>query len=185
MADLIGRKLVIVGDDGVGKSSLLAVFSKGMFPALVPVTYKNYVTDLNVDGVPIELGLWDTATQGDYDRLRFLVYPNAHVVLVCFAFDSRSSLESVRSKWFPELQEFIPRVPIILVGCKRDLREEAQPPPQLVSSDEAKALAESIGAAKYLQCSAKTGKGVLELFQSAAKVSLQGPRKKGDDCIVV
>ena len=51
-----------------------------------------------VDGKPISLGLWDTAGQEDYDRLRPLSYPDSHVILICFAVDSPDSLDNVQEK---------------------------------------------------------------------------------------
>ncbi|VDP75303.1 unnamed protein product [Schistosoma curassoni] len=76
-----------------------------------------------VDRKPVNLGLWDTAGQEDYDRLRPLSYPQTDVFLVCFSLVSRTSFENVRSKWHPEISAYVPRAPIILVGTKRDLRD--------------------------------------------------------------
>jgi small GTP-binding protein len=56
------------------------------------------VADVEVDGKHVELALWDTAGQEDYDRLRPLSYPDSHVILVCFAVDSPDSLDNVQEK---------------------------------------------------------------------------------------
>jgi Ras family protein A len=55
-------------------------------------------TDVEVDGKHVELALWDTAGQEDYDRLRPLSYPDSHVILICFAVDSPDSLDNVQEK---------------------------------------------------------------------------------------
>ena len=64
----------------------------------VPTVFENYVADVTVDGKQVELALWDTAGQEDYDRLRPLSYPDSHVVLICYAIDSPDSLENVQEK---------------------------------------------------------------------------------------
>jgi hypothetical protein len=56
------------------------------------------VADVEVDGKKVELALWDTAGQEDYDRLRPLSYPDSHVILICFSVDSPDSLDNVQEK---------------------------------------------------------------------------------------
>ncbi|CCJ31067.1 unnamed protein product, partial [Pneumocystis jirovecii] len=70
----------------------------------------------------VELALWDTAGQEEYDRLRPLSYPESDVILICFAIDYPPSLENVTDKWYPEVTHFCPDIPIVLVGLKSDLR---------------------------------------------------------------
>ena len=70
----------------------------------------------------MEIELWDTAGQEDYDRLRPLSYPDADVILICFSIDSSDSLRNITDKWVPEVNHFCPNVPVILVGNKMDLR---------------------------------------------------------------
>ncbi|KIL55396.1 hypothetical protein M378DRAFT_49037, partial [Amanita muscaria Koide BX008] len=95
----IKRKLVIVGDGGCGKTSLLIVFSKGTFPEIWdPTVFKDYVADVEVDGKYVELALWDTSGNESYDRHRPLSYPDSHVILICFAIDSPDSLDNVWEK---------------------------------------------------------------------------------------
>jgi hypothetical protein len=60
--------------------------------------FENYVADVEVDNKHVELALWDTAGQEDYDRLRPLSYPDSHVILICFAVDSPDSLDNVQEK---------------------------------------------------------------------------------------
>uniref|UniRef100_A0A8C6MB05 Ras homolog family member B n=1 Tax=Nothobranchius furzeri TaxID=105023 RepID=A0A8C6MB05_NOTFU len=124
MAD-IRRKLVVVGDGASGKTCLLIVFSKDEFPEVyVPTVFETYVADIEVDNKKVQLALWDTAGQEDYDRLRPLSYPDTDVILMCFSVDSPDSLENIPEKWVPEVKHFCPNVPIILVANKRDLRND-------------------------------------------------------------
>ncbi|SMN19844.1 similar to Saccharomyces cerevisiae YPR165W RHO1 GTP-binding protein of the rho subfamily of Ras-like proteins, involved in establishment of cell polarity [Maudiozyma saulgeensis] len=184
-ANSIRRKLVIVGDGACGKTCLLIVFSKGQFPEVyVPTVFENYVADVEVDGRRVELALWDTAGQEDYDRLRPLSYPDSNVVLICFSIDLPDSLENVQEKWIAEVLHFCQGVPIILVGCKVDLRNDGQVMEALrevgqqpVSTSDGQAVAEQIGATGYYECSAKTGFGVREVFEAATRASLMGKSK--------
>ncbi|CAI2189668.1 4014_t:CDS:1 [Funneliformis geosporum] len=185
MSDLC-RKLVIVGDGACGKTCLLIVFSKGTFPEVyVPTVFENYVATVPVDGKNVELALWDTAGQEDYDRLRPLSYPDAHVVLICFSIDSHDSLENVEEKWYPEVKSFCPDLPIILVGNKKDLRN-GQQNQKLVTPDEGRSVAEKIGA-RYLECSAKFNDGVNEIFEYATRAALSTskPESSSSLCCVV
>lgn len=98
-----------------------------------------------VDGKTISLGLWDTAGQEDYDRLRPLSYPQTDVFLICFSLVSPPSFENVRTKvsiaihlclenvrqgltsrlqWWPEVSHHAPSTSMVLVGTKLDLRED-------------------------------------------------------------
>merc|ERR1711923_4088 len=186
----IRKKLVIVGDGACGKTCLLIVFSKDQFPEVyVPTVFENYVADIEVDGKQVELALWDTAGQEDYDRLRPLSYPDTDVILMCFSIDSPDSLENIPEKWTPEVKHFCPNVPIILVGNKKDLRNDSSTIKELgkmkqepVSYSEGEQMASRIGAKSYLECSALTKEGVRDVFEAATKAALQrktGKKKSG------
>ena len=119
--------------------------------------FENYVADVEVDGKHVELALWDTAGQEDYDRLRPLSYPDSHVILICFAIDSPDSLDNVQEKvcklsrsfahlciaesfplfkWISEVVHFCPYLPVILVGCKKDLRHDPKTVAELAKTSQ-------------------------------------------------
>uniref|UniRef100_A0AAV2M6T1 Uncharacterized protein n=2 Tax=Knipowitschia caucasica TaxID=637954 RepID=A0AAV2M6T1_KNICA len=190
----IRKKLVIVGDGACGKTCLLIVFSKDQFPEVyVPTVFENYIADIEVDGKQVELALWDTAGQEDYDRLRPLSYPDTDVILMCFSIDSPDSLENIPEKWTPEVKHFCPNVPIILVGNKKDLRNDEHTRRELakmkqepVKPEEGREMATRISAVNCLECSAKTKEGVREVFEMATRAALEvRKRKKRKGCVVL
>lgn len=71
----------------------------------------------------IELSLWDTAGQEEFDRLRSLSYDDTHTIMLCFSVDSKDSLENVESKWVGEIAENCAGVKLVLVALKCDMRE--------------------------------------------------------------
>lgn len=105
------KKFVVVGDGGCGKTCLLISYSQGVFPEkYVPTVFENYITHVEhkQSGKTVELALWDTAGQEEYDRLRPLSYPETDLLFVCFAIDCPNSLENVVDKVRRPLLRSIP-----------------------------------------------------------------------------
>ena len=132
--------------------------------------------------MPVGLGLWDTAGQEEYDRLRPLSYPNTDVFLVCFSLVNRASLDNVRHRWVLEVRLHCPGANVILVGLKSDLRNDPEVMRRLhekihapISSDEGLQLASNIGAHRYVECSALTQKGLKTVYDEAVRTVLSPP----------
>lgn len=186
---------MIIGDGGCGKTSLLARFTLGYFPAqYVPAIFEHYVTDCWVDGISVQLILWDTAGQEDYARLRHVAYARSHVVIIGFSVDSPDSLENVRHQWIEEAKERCPGIPIILVGLKKDLRENALGVEEIrkenlkfITSGMGAEIAGLYGARTYLECSSLTGEGVDDVFEAATRAALLivNGEQGGDGCCVI
>lgn len=211
------QKIVIVGDTSCGKTSLIQNFSNGTFnPSYTPKVsdvVTQIVTENNGTGgrlfkkkkkkkpepEQIELALWDTASEEEYDRLRPLSYPDSHAIVICFALDDPSSLHNVEEKWISEVLHFCTGEPILLVGCKSDLRgprlnsggekkgkqnkdkeKEADQvsTSNIVAFEQGEAMRWKIGAVKYIECSALTGEGVKEAIESAVNVVLLKQRHR-------
>ena len=179
-------KCVAVGDGAVGKTCLLISFTTNAFPSeYIPTVFDNYCANLVVDGKAVNLGLWDTAGQEDYDRLRPLSYPQTDVFLICFSVVSASSFDNVSTKWVPEVRHHCPSTPIILVGTKIDLRGDEDTIAKLsqkhkspITEEEGKAKAAEVGAVKYLECSAATQQGLVEVFHEAVRAVLSPKNTK-------
>jgi Ras-related C3 botulinum toxin substrate 1 len=115
-----------------------------------------------------------------YDRLRPLSYPQTDIFLVCFSITNPASFENISAKWYPELLHYCPKVPMILVGTKMDLREDKDIEEKLrerglftISYEQGLTKAKDIGARKYLECSALTSKALKSVFDEAIRSSLE------------
>ena len=192
----ISKKIAIVGDGSCGKTCLYTRFVKDRFPEeYVPRVFESYVGDIRVDGTTVELAFWDTIgdEQYAYDRLRPLSYLDTDVFLMCFSIDSPKSLSKVIEKWAPEVRHFCPDVPIILVGTKKDLRNDENVKRELskmkqepVKSEEGSLICERINAYAYLECSAKTTEGVRDVFTTATRAALMtNERRNKRKCCIV
>ena len=186
-------KCVVVGDGDVGKTALLISFTTNSFPGeYIPTVYDNYSATVVVDGQPVMLGLWDTAGQEEYDRLRPLAYPLTKIFLLCFSLVSPETYHNTLTKWGPEIQHYCKEVPILLVGTKLDLREDEETVAKLrtnqltpITYPQGLSMANDVGAVKYLECSAKTNQGLRQVFESAIEIVLYPstpPKRQCEQC---
>ena len=194
--------IVIVGDGDTGKTCLLMQFKGRQFPKdYVPTVFETYTRDIRLDGEIIQLGLWDTAGQEGYDRLRPLAYPHCDCFVICYSVDSPDSLKNAKDKWLPELEHFSPNVPKILVATKKDIRRRTlaimdilngNKAPSIVSYEEGLCTAAEIGASRFLETSALYNDGVREMFAQTARVALEAreeqkecKKKKNERCSIM
>eukprot|EP01100_Stratorugosa_tubuloviscum_P005690 TRINITY_DN252_c1_g3_i14.p1 TRINITY_DN252_c1_g3~~TRINITY_DN252_c1_g3_i14.p1 ORF type:complete len:193 (-),score=88.83 TRINITY_DN252_c1_g3_i14:91-669(-) len=187
-------KCVVVGDGAIGKTCLLISYTTNAFPGeYIPTVFDNYSANVMVDGKPVNLGLWDTAGQEDYDRLRPLSYPQTDVFLAGFSVVSPASFEKVQSLWIPEVHQYCPTIPIVLVGTKTDLRDDQQTLDRLeekkqipISYEEGLELANDFNT-KYLECSSLLGKGVKQVFDEAMRSVIFptiNQKQKKSNCLI-
>ncbi|KAF2987571.1 hypothetical protein EK904_013244 [Melospiza melodia maxima] len=162
-------KVVIVGDGGCGKTSLLMVYAKGSFPE-----DRDFFTQtmLCVSG------------QEDYDRLRPLSYQNTNVVLICYDVMNPTSYDNVAAKWYPEVNHFCRGVPLVLIGCKTDLRKDKEQLRRLraarqepITYNQGEAACKEINAQIYLECSAKCRENIENVFKEATTIALSAMKK--------
>lgn len=190
-------KCVVVGDGAVGKTCLLISYTTNKFPSeYVPTVFDNYAVTVMIGDEPYTLGLFDTAGQEDYDRLRPLSYPQTDVFLVCFSVTSPASFENVREKWFPEVHHHCPGVPCLIVGTQVDLRDDAAVRDKLakqrmqpVKREDGERMAKELGAVKYVECSALTQYKLKDVFDEAIVAALEPPQtkktKRHTTCVVL
>lgn len=174
-------KCVVVGDGAVGKTCMLMSYTENKFPSdYVPTVFDNYSANVPVDGRMINVGFWDTAGQDDYEKLRPLSYRDANVIILSFSLVNRPSYENIPTKWIKELKEWVPQAPIILVGTMLDLRQSEayikdRPTNSVVTNSMGEQMKESIGAFKYVECSALTQESLKLVFDTAIIAALRGP----------
>lgn len=181
-------KLVVVGDGAVGKTCLLISYTSNSFPKeYVPTVFDNYSANVKVDDEVVSLGLWDTAGQEDYDRLRPLSYPGTDIFLICFSVVSHTSFSNVKSKWWPEVTHHCSKATLMLIGTKIDLRDDGetieklrQKGQQPIAWEQGEQMARDIRASSYMECSALTQKGLKQVFDEAIKAVREREREKGE-----
>lgn len=178
-------KFVVVGDGACGKTSLIIAQAGGEFnEQYTPTAFDDYAIEAFINGKTKVLTVCDTAGEDDYNTLRPLSYPDADVFIVCYSVERVQSLKSVQEKWIPEIRRFCPDVPILVVGNKKDIRNDrerqgrikddgnSENSRQLVNFDDAVACAKEFSSHKVIECSAKTKEGVRNVFDTAIRIAI-------------
>lgn len=170
-------KVVMVGNGGVGKSSLTLQFMYNDFPeAYEPTKADSYRKDVNIEGEDVNLDIMDTAGQEEYANVRDNYLRSGDGFLCLFSLTERESFKNTR-----EIREHILRVksdqdpsdiPFILVGNKNDLSDQRQ-----VSEEEALNLALE-WKCKYIETSAKTCLNVENAFYDIMRQILEVKKKR-------
>ena len=156
-------KIVLLGDSGVGKTSIITRYINGKLPEVSkPTVGAAFITKQEViNGKSMELRIWDTAGQEVYRGLAPMYYRSAQVAIVVFDVSNKASYESVEF-WVKELQKNVNQIPCITIcGNKIDTEEE-----RVIFPAEAKKFAIDNGAI-YCEASAKDGTGITQLFTTS------------------
>lgn len=160
------QKTILVGDSGVGKTSLLVQFDQGKFipgsfSATVGIGFTNKV--VTVDGVKVKLQIWDTAGQERFRSVTHAYYRDAEALLLLYDITNRASFDNIRA-WLTEIGEYAQKdVVIMLLGNKCDMNHE-----RVIRSEEGENLAKEYGV-PFMETSAKTGLNVDVAFLAVAK----------------
>ncbi|KAF2193392.1 P-loop containing nucleoside triphosphate hydrolase protein [Zopfia rhizophila CBS 207.26] len=188
----IRRKVIVLGDAACGKSWLLSTYSHGHPPKTdISTAVDIYVSHISIDRSDLELSVWDSSGLEEYEDMRRQTYHDAHLVLVCFSIANPASYRNVFFVWSLEAKSRLRNVPIILVGCKMDLRHEPKTLEDLakrerspVSPEQVRTLKASctqfigfnmmkdMGAIAYFETSALSHQGLPELFEYAALAAI-------------
>ena len=160
-------KVVIIGEPGVGKTSIISRYVSNKFSeVLISTTGASYTTKyLELDEQhKILFQIWDTAGQERFRSLAKIFYQNASVVMVVYDISLRSTFEQLKKYWIKEIKDNAPSdIIIALVANKNDIYEFEE-----VTVDEGKNLAKEIDAI-FKSTSAKSANGIEELFIDIGK----------------
>ncbi|XP_069381473.1 ras-related protein Rab-37-like isoform X3 [Paralichthys olivaceus] len=160
------HKTILVGDSGVGKTSLLVQYDQGKFlpgsfTATVGIGFTNKVVD--VDSLKVKLQIWDTAGQERFRSVTHAYYRDAQALLLLYDITSKTSFDNIRA-WLTEIHEYAQKdVVIMLLGNKSDMAAE-----RVVKTEEGEKLAKEYGV-PFMETSAKTGVNVELAFLAIAK----------------
>ena len=165
-------KILIIGDSGVGKSSLLLRFSEDEFddaqPSTIGVDFK--VKTIRVRDKWLKLTLWDTAGQERFRTLTSSYYRGAHGIILVFDYTRPDSFEHL-AHWLQEVSVYSPaggeNVVKLLIGNKIDLEKA-------VSCDDAEGWAREKHM-MFLEASAKSNVGVAQAFEEIVCKILDSP----------
>ena len=157
-------KIVLAGDEGVGKTSLIHRYCSGVFD---PDRGATQVPDfqikiVDVDGKPIRLAIWDVAGQEQLGALRESLYRGARAVALVYDLTNEASLQNL-PRWHTQIGRVCPTAGFVVVGNKLDLKRATLP-------DQVKVWAESMGLL-YTETSALADRNVNELFQTLARLA--------------
>lgn len=161
-------KVVLLGDSGVGKTSLISRYVHNSFsPSLQATTGAAFVLKvLNISGQQIALNIWDTAGQERFHSLARVFYRDAAIIILVYDITSRESFDAL-GRWVDEITKHgPPKFTLGIVGNKED-RVAAE----TVPIEEAKSLAKGLSAF-YSKTSAKLDYGINLLFHELASRSL-------------
>ena len=162
--NFINFKIIIVGDSGVGKSSLLKRAVQNKFDGNYQATigFEFLLMHFNVNDLKLKLQIWDTCGQEMYRSLVQGFYRNTSLALVVYDINQKKTYESL-DIWLKDIRQHTEQeLPIFIAGNKSDLE-------RVVPFEEAKVFAVSNRTKKFIECSAKTGYNVKEIFFDAAK----------------
>ena len=164
MAEPEGIKITLIGNSGVGKTSIINQYIDQTFDeanaATIGANYSEKVITKN--NKEYELNIWDTAGQEKFHAVGKHFYKDAYIVCLVYDITSQDSLDQLKEIWYPDIKKFGEKYTILaVVGNKSDLYENDN----LADENQAKEFAQSINAI-FMLTSAKTGDGIEKLFDT-------------------
>jgi small GTP-binding protein len=168
------KKIGLVGDSSVGKTSLIRRFVIDVFDDKYIATIGSKITKHDIEfkypekTVFLTLMIWDILGQKDYSKIRTQGMSGSHGVVIVSDLSRPETVKSVEEFWLPETGRLLRSIPIVLVGNKGDIAEESSP-----GGEALKALGARLKM-PVVFCSAKTGENVEDVFRKIGEMMFSG-----------
>ena len=161
-------KVVLLGESGVGKTSIISQFTSNQFNPRVPTSVRakfvSKIIDFPKYNKKIKFDIWDTVGQEKYRSLAKIFYKDAKIIIFVYDITREFSFEALKDFWYKETQNNADNDPILaLVGNKIDLYEQ-----QKVDNNDGKMFADEIKAI-FQTTSALSNSGIKNLFDNLGK----------------
>ena len=161
-------KITVIGDGGVGKSSLIKKYTKGSFKKeyikTLGAQFSKY--DEKIKGSAVKLFFWDIAGQAEFSFMRPTFYKGSKAAIIVFSHapdELDKSLNHIYD-WYEDIKKYCGDIPIVLFGNKIDLVDDS-----LMDIDKVEEVVNQRDFLGYYKTSAKTGNGVYKAFQAIIK----------------
>ncbi len=166
-------KVVLIGNENVGKSSLVRRFVDNQFSEsyISTLGFQMFHKSLVIKDYSVDFEIWDLAGQQRFDFARKNYYSQSHGFLLVCALTEIASFQDL-DKWFAEIQAVCPNKPFILVGNKADL------PNPKVSEQDLEQKGQELTASGRIVTSAKTGSKVIDAFELLGQTILSSIKAK-------
>lgn len=190
-------KLIVVGESGVGKSSLILRYAENVFnPSFIPTIGVDFkFKDATRDGKHIKMQIWDTAGQQRFREITTSFFRGSHGAMVVYDCTDSHSFRSV-PQWVAQVRQIAGEVPVLIVASKLDADKVAVPRSQ------GQEMAQELGC-QFIECSSAQGVNITEAFetlisacyvstsrrqqnlQQEAKIVLKNRSKKNSCCSIM
>ena len=161
-------KLTVIGDGGVGKTSLIKKYTKGSFKKeyikTLGAQFSKY--DEKIENSAVKLFFWDIAGQKEFSFMRPTVYKGSEAAIMVFSLAPDEIDDSFKhiSEWHEDIKKYCGDIPIVLFGNKMDLVNDEE-----LDENNVKEIVDKRDFLGYYKTSAKTGNGVYKAFQAIIK----------------
>ncbi len=155
------KKIIIVGEPAVGKTSLIKKFMSGRFSTdyKVSIGTNMFIKELDLNsGMIIKLQIWDIAGQERWTEMRHIYYKGTHGAIIVGDLTRKKTFEQIVNFWCPDLNKYCEDIPKIMIANKEDLVKN-------ISIEELKTYKQKINAKSIIYTSAKFGTNVDKAFK--------------------